>query len=91
LVPILTLDDSGSKPNLSTTPSTCFLAIDRNIGGLNVKNGHGLKREPAYLDPHMNGLSSYPPLNPIDRDGGYVPNHLGALTSMTQVLVYSSV
>ena len=48
-----TADDGALRPNLSTQPSTCFLATSKK-----ELSGRNVKRE-QYIDSHFNGNGLY--------------------------------
>ncbi|KAK3610931.1 hypothetical protein CHS0354_022198 [Potamilus streckersoni] len=70
-------DDTGVRPNLSTTPSTCFLANRIPKNG----NGGGVKKE-DFMNQQFNG--SFPPYPTGEKD--LYPNPLGSLTAMSQAM-----
>ncbi|KAK6190328.1 hypothetical protein SNE40_002223 [Patella caerulea] len=73
-------DDTGSKPNLSQAPSTCFVASSGRNNLARGMLGNPVKRE-QYLDPSF--PPTYNPLQP-GRDPYPISPHLSSLTSITQ-------
>ncbi|XP_069132306.1 DNA-binding protein RFX6-like [Argopecten irradians] len=77
-------DDTGVRPNLSTQPSTCFLATRRDMTPRsnmnNVKTEH-------FLDPQFNRNGLYMDLNHEKEAQAMMSNHhLNSLRTMTQAV-----